>query len=235
MDNFKFQIQSLKSQIDNIKLQLSNIEMQYNNIFGSNSSEQLLNLSIQILNTGVQAFNTGKNEAMIVSDNYYAQLKNISSLINTILDQQKINPMIQQQMLQQQMMQQQMLQQQMMQQQMMQQQMLQQQMLEKEMMKQQEMIQQQQLNEQMNEVLNMDKKIHLIVTFASRAMDNKYNFSFYKGTRIRDALDKISEKLGVPKNNLSFSFNGKELERDDSRKIEEKLYDGALITVFEYF
>ena len=220
MDNFKFQIQSLKSQIDNIKLQLSNIEMQYNNIFGSNSSEQLLNLSIQILNTGVQAFNTGKNEAMIVSDNYYAQLKNISSLINTILDQQKINPMIQQQMLQQQMMQQQM---------------LQQQMLEKEMMKQQEMIQQQQLNEQMNEVLNMDKKIHLIVTFASRAMDNKYNFSFYKGTRIRDALDKISEKLGVPKNNLSFSFNGKELERDDSRKIEEKLYDGALITVFEYF
>ena len=223
MDNFKFQIQSLKSQIDNIKLQLSYIEMQYNNIFGSNSSEQLLNLSIQILNTGVQAFNTGKNEAMIVSDNYYAQLKNISSLINTILDQQKINPMIQQQMLQQQMMQQQM---------------LQQQMLEKEMMKQQEMIQQQRLNEQMNEVLNMDKKIHLIVTFASRAMDNKYNFSFYKGTRIRDALDKISEKLGVPKNNLSFSFKGKELEKDDSRKIEEKLYDGALITVltvFEYF
>ena len=230
MDNFKFQIQSLKSQIDNIKLQLSNIEMQYNNIFGSNSSEQLLNLSIQILNTGVQAFNTGKNEAMIVSDNYYAQLKNISSLINTILDQQKMNPMMQQQILQQQM-----IQQQMMQQQMMQQQMLQQQMLEKEMMKQQEMIQQQQLNEQMNEVLNMDKKIHLIVTFASRAMDNKYNFSFYKGTRIRDALDKISEKLGVPKNNLGFLFNGKVLERDDSRKIEEKLYDGALITVFEYF
>ena len=47
MDNFKFQIQTLKSQIDNIKLQLSNIEMQYNNIFGSNPSEQLLNLSIK--------------------------------------------------------------------------------------------------------------------------------------------------------------------------------------------
>jgi len=96
MDNFKFQIQSLKSQIDNIKLQLSNIEMQYNNIFGSNPSDQLLNLSIQILNTGVQAFNTGKKEAMLVSDNYYDQLKNISSLINTILDQQKMYPMMQQ-------------------------------------------------------------------------------------------------------------------------------------------
>ena len=102
-------------------------------------------------------------------------------------------------------------------------------------MVQQQKIQQQQLNQQMNEVLIMGKKIHLIVTFASRETNNKYNFSFYKGTRIRDALDKITEKLGVHKNNLSFSFNGKKLESDDSRKIEEKLYDGAYITVFEYF
>ena len=33
MDNFLFNIQSIKSQIDNFKFQISNIELQYNTLF----------------------------------------------------------------------------------------------------------------------------------------------------------------------------------------------------------
>ena len=205
MDNFKFQVQSLKSQIDNIKLQLSNIENQCSGPIFCNPSEQLLNVSIQILNTGIQAFNTGKNEG-IVSDNYYEQIKNISSLINTILNEYQSRNM-QQQMMQQQMMQQQMMQQQMMQQQMMQQQMMQQQ------MEQQIMLQQ----------------INVIIQHPSGL---KFNLAPYIGTKIKDLLDKISEKIGAPKNNFIFFHNGEKLKHDDSRKIEEILRDGANIVVF---
>ena len=209
MDNFKFQIQTLKSQIDNIKLQLSNIEMKYNNIFGSNPSEQLLNLSIQILNTGVQAFNTGKNGAMLVSDSYYDQLKNISSLINTILDEYQSKNM-QQQMMQQQMMQQQIMQQQMMQQQIMKQQMMQQQMMKN---------------------LNSENQERINVTFVLGS-GKRINFTSIKGTKIKDLFDKFSVKVGVPKYRIYFLLNGEILDFDDSRKIEEKLYDGVrIITV----
>ena len=204
MDNFKFQVQSLKSQIDNIKLQLSNIENQCSGPIFCNPSEQLLNVSIQILNTGIQAFNTGKNEG-IVSDNYYEQIKNISSLINTILKEYQSRNM-----------QQQMMQQQMMQQQMMQQQMEQQIML-------------QQIGENMNK--EKLKKLNVIFQHPSGL---KFNLAPYIGTKIKDLLDKFSVKMGAPKNNFIFLHNGEKLKLDDSRKIEEILKEGAKIVVLDY-
>ena len=213
MDNFKFQVQSLKSQIDYIKLQLSNIENQCSGPIFCNPSEQLINVSIQILNTGIQAFNTGKNEG-IVSDNYYEQIKNISSLINTILKEYQSRNM-QQQMMQQQMMQQQMMQQQMMQQQMMQQQMEQQIML-------------QQIGENMNK--EKLKKLNVIFRHQSGL---KFNLAPYIGTKIKDLLDKFSVKMGAPKNNFIFVYNGEKLKHDDSRKIEEILQECANIVVFD--
>ena len=213
MDNFKFQVQSLKSQIDYIKLQLSNIENQCSGSIFCNPSEQLINVSIQILNTGIQAFNTGKNEG-IVSDNYYEQIKNISSLINTILKEYQSRNM-QQQMMQQQMMQQQMMQQQMMQQQMMQQQMEQQIML-------------QQIGENMNK--EKLKKLNVIFQHPSGL---KFNLAPYIGTKIKDLLDKFSVKMGAPKNNFIFVYNGEKLKHDDSRKIEEILQDFAKIVVLD--
>ena len=211
MDNFKFQIQSLKSQIDNIKLQLSNIENQCSGPIFCNPSEQLINVSIQILNTGIQAFNTGKNEG-IVSDNYYEQIKNISSLINTILDEYQSKNM-QQQMMQQQMMQQQIMQQQMMQQQIMQQQMMQQQMMQQQMMKN----------------LNSENQERINVTFVLTS-GKRINFTPIKGTKIKDLFDKFLVKVGVPKYRIYFLLNGEKLDFDDSRKIEEKFYDGVRIT-----
>ena len=213
MDNFKFQVQSLKSQIDYIKLQLSNIENQCSGPIFCNPSEQLINVSIQILNTGIQAFNTGKNEG-IVSDNYYEQIKNISSLINTILKEYQSRNM-QQQMMQQQMMQQQMMQQQMMQQQMMQQQMEQQIML-------------QQIGENMNK-----EKLKILNVIFQHQSGLKFNLAPYIGTKIKDLLDKFSVKMGAPKNNFIFVYNGEKLKHDDSRKIEEILQECANIVVFD--
>ena len=84
----------------------------------ANQGEQLLNLSIQILNKGIQAFNTGKNHIILSIDNSYKQLKNISNMINSILDEYNNNQMkiqiMQNQMMQQAMMNQQMLMQQQM-------------------------------------------------------------------------------------------------------------------------
>ena len=156
-------------------------------------------MSIQILNIGIQAFNTGKNEG-IVSDNYYDQLKNISSLINTILAQQQMNPMMPQQMNP--MMQQQMMQEQMMQQQMMQQQMMQQQMMQQQMMQQQ--MEQQIMLQQMGENMNMEKPKKLNVIFFQHPSGLKFNLAPNIGTKIKDLLDKFSEKIGAPKNNFIF-------------------------------
>ena len=198
MDNFKFQVQSLKSQIDYIKLQLSNIENQCSGPIFCNPSEQLINVSIQILNTGIQAFNTGKNEG-IVSDNYYEQIKNISSLINTILNEYQSRNM-QQQMMQQQMMQQQ--------------------------MEQQIMLQ------QIGENMNKEKLKKLNVIFRHQS-GLKFNLAPYIGTKIKDLLDKFSVKMGAPKNNFIFVYNGEKLKHDDSRKIEEILQECANIVVFD--
>ena len=226
MDNFKFQVQSLKSQIDYIKLQLSNIENQCSGPIFCNPSEQLINVSIQILNTGIQAFNTGKNEG-IVSDNYYEQIKNISSLINTILKEYQSRNM-QQQMMQQQMMQQQMMQQQMMQQQQMmkQQQMMQQQIIQQQQMEQQIMLQQ--IGENMNK--EKLKKLNVII---QHPLGLKFNLAPYIGTKIKDLLDKFSVKMGAPKNNFIFVYNGEKLKHDDPRKIEEILQDFAKIVVLD--
>ena len=103
MDNFIFQIQSIKSQIDNMKMQISNIEMQYDNMNMQFQGEQLINLGIQMLNTGLNSFNLGLGKAMTSLDGYFTQMKNISQQIINLIN---INEnMLQQKMMQQQFMQ----------------------------------------------------------------------------------------------------------------------------------
>ena len=103
MDNFIFQIQSIKSQIDNMKLQITNIEMQYNNMNMQFQGEQLINLGIQMLNTGLNSFNLGMSKAMTSLDGYFTQMKNISQQIINLIN---INEnMLQPKMMQQQFMQ----------------------------------------------------------------------------------------------------------------------------------
>ena len=103
MDNFIFQIQSIKSQIDNMKMQISNIEMQYDNMNMQFQGEQLINLGIKMLNTGLNSFNLGLGKAMTSLDGYFTQMKNISQQIINLIN---INEnMLQPKMMQQQFMQ----------------------------------------------------------------------------------------------------------------------------------
>ena len=103
MDNFIFQIQSIKSQIDNMKMQISYIEMKYDNMNMQFQGEQLINLGIQMLNTGLNSFNLGMSRAMTSLDGYFTQMKNISQ---QIIDLININEnMLQPKMMQQQFMQ----------------------------------------------------------------------------------------------------------------------------------
>ena len=208
MDNFIFNIQSIKSQIDNIKLQLSNIELQYNNMNGINQGEQLLNLSIQILNTGIQTFNSGKNHTMLSIDNYYNQLKNISNMINSLLGEYNNIQMTNQQM-----------------QQMMMYKQMQQEIFPNPMM------QNQMMQQQMNNQISHEKKMN--ITFYEPT-GNLIGFSFSYGTRIKEILDKFSERVGTQKFNYTFLFNGKKLNHDDDSKIEEKLNDLARITALKF-
>ena len=103
MDNFIFQIQSIKSQIDNMKMQISYIEMKYDNMNMQFQGEQLINLGIQMLNTGLNSFNLGMSRAMTSLDGYFTQMKNISQQIINLIN---INEnMLQPKMMQQQFMQ----------------------------------------------------------------------------------------------------------------------------------
>ena len=103
MDNFIFQIQSIKSQIDNMKMQISYIEMQYDNMNMQFQGEQLINLGIKMLNTGLNSFNLGMSRAMTSLDGYFTQMKNISQQIINLIN---INEnMLQPKMMQQQFMQ----------------------------------------------------------------------------------------------------------------------------------
>ena len=99
MDNFIFQIQSIKSQIDNMKMQISYIEMQYDNMNMQFQGEQLINLGIQMLNTGLNSFNLGLGKAMTSLDGYFTQMKNISQqIINLInINENMLQPKMMQQ------------------------------------------------------------------------------------------------------------------------------------------
>ena len=193
MDNFLVNIQSIKSQIDNIKLQLSNIELQYNNMNGINKSEQLLNLSIQILNTGIQTFNLGKNHTMPSIDNYYNQLKNISNIINSLLDEYNNIQMMNQQM--------------------------------------QQMMMYQQMQPEIFPNPMKTKKMNISFIESSGL---RLNFVIDYGTKIKDVLDKFSQRVGIPKFNFYFICNRERLKYDDERKIEDYFIDGTRIAAIRF-
>ena len=86
--------------------------------------------------------------------------------------------------------------------------------------------------QQIGENMNKEKLKKLNVIFRHQS-GLKFNLAPYIGTKIKDLLDKISEKMGAPKYNFIFLYNGLKLNHDDSRKIEEILRDGANIVVFD--
>ncbi len=224
MDNFEIQLQSIKSQIDNMKLQIANIEMNF-----SFRGDQLLNLSIQMLNTGIQTFNLGKNETML-NDNYYEQLKNISNIINSMIEE---NDNMEQQMMQQQAMQQQMIQQQEMQQQMMQQQIMQQQMMQQIM--QQQMMKQQMMQQQFEQEEENQMDFPINVIFDVGPSKRKVTIQCDIETRIKESFEKFSNKIGKSKKNCTCSKDDIKIGLDDVRNIKDIIYDSRKFIVIKAY
>ena len=197
MDNFIFQIQSIKSQIDNMKMQISYIEMQYDNMNMQFQGEQLINLGIQMLNTGLNSFNLGMSKAMTSLDGYFTQMKNISQQIINLIN---INENI------------------------LQPKMMQQQFMQFPIMNQLNMPNFHEKFEQ--------KKINISLEVED-STGLKINSVFNYGTKIKEVIEKFSKRIGKSKYNYSFLFNGKILDYNDERKIEDVLFDCVVLKAVE--
>ena len=77
--------------------------------------------------------------------------------------------------------------------------------------------------------MNFENQEKINVTFFLTS-GKRINFTPIKGTKIKDLFDKFSVNVGVPKYRFYFLLNGEKLDFDDSRKIEEKLYNDVRIT-----
>ena len=195
MDNFIFQIQSIKSQIDNMKMQISYIEMQYDNMNMQFQGEQLINLGIKMLNTGLNSFNLGLGKAMTSLDGYFTQMKNISQQIINLIN---IN----------------------------------------ENMLQPKMMQQQFMQFPIMNQLNMpnfhekfeQKKINISLGLRN---GTRLNSVFNYGTKIKEVIENFSQRIGKSKYNYLFLFNGKILDYNDERKIEDVLFACVVLTAVE--
>ena len=110
----------------------------------------------------------------------------------------------------------------------------------------QQQMQQTMMQPQMTNMLEMRRQMQNILNEGKFGTTEKMNISFHEssglrlnfvidyGTKIKDVLDKFSEKVGIPKFNFTFLCNGEKLKYDDERKIEDHLIDGIKITAIRF-
>ena len=80
------------------------------------------------------------------------------------------------------------------------------------------MMQNQMINQiNMNNLQMQDSKPKFNITFVGEV---KCNFVCDYGTKIKDVLDKFSNRVGKPKDKYRFLFIGEKLDNNDERKIE---------------
>ena len=94
---------------------------------------------------------------------------------------------------------------------------------QKQMIQQQYFMMQNQMINQinMNNLQMQDSKPKMNIFFTYRGLT--YTFICDYGTKIKDVLDKFSNRVGKPKDKYRFLFNGKILDKNDERKIENIL------------
>ena len=94
------------------------------------------------------------------------------------------------------------------------------------------MMQNQMINQiNMNNLQMQDWKPKMNIFFIYRG--HTYTFICDYDTKIKDVLDKFSNRVGKSKNKFRFLFNGKILDNNDERKIEKLplLYNQTQITI----
>ena len=76
------------------------------------------------------------------------------------------------------------------------------------------------------------KKMNLIFEIQS-GVRTKVNIACNHGTKIKDALEIFSNKIGINKNHFQFIINGQRIDYNDNRKIEQVFAFHGLIIVLE--
>ena len=198
------QLQIIKSQIENMRTVITNIEMQNNIMNASFQGEQLKDLGIQMFNTGLNTFNLGKSLSVSLFDNYIIQLKNISEQISFIINTYNTSNQQMQMMMEQ----------------------------------QNQFMQAQIMNQNINNIQeNIEiKKMNIVFDIINgiNGHDPMIPITYNFETKIKDALEIFSNKIGKNKNQLNFRYNGRYINYDDERKVEEVFGGGVpRIYVFE--
>ena len=105
------------------------------------------------------------------------------------------------------------------------------------MMEQQNQFMQAQImNQNINNIqVNIGIKIKNIVFVIKNGNDPMIPITYNFGTKIKDALEIFSNKIGKNKNQLNFNYNGRYINYNDERKVEEVFTGGGTsrIDVFE--
>ena len=105
------------------------------------------------------------------------------------------------------------------------------------MMEQQNQFMQAQImNQNINNIQeNIEIKIKNIVFVIKNGNDPMIPITYNFGTKIKDALEIFSNKIGKNKNQLNFNYNGRYINYNDERKVEEVFTGGGTsrIDVFE--
>ena len=104
------------------------------------------------------------------------------------------------------------------------------------MMEQQNQFMQAQImNQNINNIQeNIEIKKMNIVFVIKNGHDQVINITYNFGTKIKDALEIFSNKIGKNKNQLNFYYNGRYINYNDERKVEEVFAAGVpKINVFE--
>ena len=104
------------------------------------------------------------------------------------------------------------------------------------MMEQQNQFMQAQImNQNINNIQeNIEIKKKNIVFVIKNGQDPRILITYNFGTKIKDALEIFLNKIGKNKNQLNFHYNGRHINYDDERKVEEVFGGGVpRIYVFE--
>ena len=191
---------NFNNQLQQIKFQIDNLKLQITNIEIQNNNMNASFQGEQLMNLGIQMFNTGLN-----SFNFGKSLST-SSFDNYYIQLKNISEQIiniineyEGSIQQMQMM-----------------------MVQQNQLMQAQMMNQNNFNNQENFAI---KKMNLIFEIKDD-YDTNINIVCNHGTKIKDALEMFSTRVGKNKEQFKFLYNGRILDNNDDREIEQ-LFSGA--------
>ena len=194
-------------QLQSIKSQIANIQLQINNIEMQYNNMNNLNQGDQLINLGIQMLNTGLISINIGKTRTMSSLNDYFAQLKNVSEQ--INNIIN---------------------------------INVNMNQQMPIFQQQQfIQGQWGQMMNQFNYNNFQEKFDVKKMNitfqintgNNINLICDYGTKIKDVLELFSKKIGKPKNNYYFLYDGYKLNYNDERKIENVFPNIVVIKAIE--